>query len=122
MIVSYELTYFLASESTQICVTRVSILPLLFCNFDDQLSPNVHRFVICWDTPSDNGLWQSKGVRLLMLLVREMISLCSPFLYNIEICNSQIKRHSIKIDSHFCITMCLVAIGQLFNYPSYKIQ
>ena len=47
---------FQASESTPLHVTRVFFLPLLSRNFDDQLSSNVHRFVIlciCWDTPSE---------------------------------------------------------------------
>ena len=35
-----------ASESKQVCVTRVSFLPLLSRNFDDQPSSNFHRFVI----------------------------------------------------------------------------
>ena len=46
-----------ASECTQLCVMRVFFLSLLLCNFDDQLSPKLHRFVIlrtCWDTPSKN--------------------------------------------------------------------
>ena len=32
-------------------------LSFFSCAFDDQLSPNFHRFVIlclCWDTPSEN--------------------------------------------------------------------
>ena len=51
-----------ASDSTQLCVTRVFFLSLLSRNFDDQLSSNFHRFVvscICLDTPSEKtGLWQ----------------------------------------------------------------
>ncbi len=51
-----------ASESTQFYATSVCFLSLFSCNFDDQLSPNFHRFVIlciCWNTPSeDTGLWQ----------------------------------------------------------------
>ena len=35
-----------ASFSTQLRVTRVFFLSLLSRNFDDQLSSNVHRFVI----------------------------------------------------------------------------
>ena len=41
-----------ASESTQRNATWVVFLSLFSCKFDDQLSLNVHRFVIlciCWD-------------------------------------------------------------------------
>ena len=36
-----------ASESTQMCATRVFFLSLFSCNFDDQLSPNLH-IIICY--------------------------------------------------------------------------
>ena len=55
-----------ASEITRVCVTRVFFLTLLSRNFDDQLSSNLHRFVIlciCWNTPNEkNGLWQLPNV------------------------------------------------------------
>ncbi len=35
-----------ASESTQFYASRVFFLSLFSCNFNDQLSPNFHRFVI----------------------------------------------------------------------------
>ena len=48
-----------ASENTQICSIRVFRLSLFSCNIDDQLSQNVHRFVIyciCLDTPSEERI------------------------------------------------------------------
>ena len=52
-----------ASESTELCVTRVfSFIIISPTDFDDRLSSNFHRLVIlciCWDTPSERtGLWQ----------------------------------------------------------------
>ena len=51
-----------ASESTQISSIMMFFLSVFSCSFDDQLSKNVHRFVISctsWDTSSENtGLWQ----------------------------------------------------------------
>ena len=48
-------------KHTTLCDNGV-FLTLISRNFDDQLSSNVHRFVIlciCWDTPSEKtGLWQ----------------------------------------------------------------
>ena len=46
-----------ASESTQLRVTTVFFSSIISRNCDDQLRPNVQRFVIlciCWDIPSDN--------------------------------------------------------------------
>ena len=51
-----------SSKIKQLRVTRVFFLTLLSRNFDDPLSSNFHRFVvcICWDTPSEKtGLWQN---------------------------------------------------------------
>ena len=36
-----------SDESTELCVTRAFFLPLFPRNFDDQLSSNFPRFVIC---------------------------------------------------------------------------
>ena len=57
-------------KAHNLCAKGIFFLPLLFCNFDDQLSSNFHRFVIlciCWDTPSDNlTIWQfTTGVQCL---------------------------------------------------------
>ena len=69
-------------KAHNICATRVFLLSLFSYNFNDQLSPKFHRFVIvhiCWDTPSMRILvlastWRStwrwsltitKGVRCL---------------------------------------------------------
>ena len=53
-------------ESTQICTAWVFFLSSFSCNFNGQLNPNLHKFVmlcICWDTPSENtGLWQLPNV------------------------------------------------------------
>ena len=42
------------------------MFPSFSCNFNGQLSPNIHRLVIlciCWDIPSENtGLWQLQNV------------------------------------------------------------
>ena len=43
----------------QTCVTRVFFLPLFSHNFEDQLSPNLYRFVIlCIILSVNTGLWQ----------------------------------------------------------------
>ena len=52
--------FYYASESKQTCATRVFLFQYSLAIFDDQLSPNFHRFVIwcfitCWDIPS---LWK----------------------------------------------------------------
>ena len=53
-----------AFERTQICAARVFFLPLFSCYFNDRWSPT-DRFVIlciCWDTPSENSVWQLPNV------------------------------------------------------------
>ena len=56
-----DLSWGLEKHTT--CATKVFFLPLFSRNFDDQLSSNLHRFVILciirWDTPSEKtGLWK----------------------------------------------------------------
>ena len=50
-----------ASESTQLCMTKIFSFSKLSCSFDDQLSSNFHSFVIIciyWDTPGEKTcLW-----------------------------------------------------------------
>ena len=49
-------------HTTSWCDKGVFFLSIIFCNFDDRLSSNFHRFVIlceCWDTPTvKTSLWQ----------------------------------------------------------------
>ena len=65
-----------ASENTNLCNNGV-FLPLLSCNFEDQLSRNFHRFVISfirWDTPGENtGLWQLPNVSSAFNILQDKI-------------------------------------------------
>ena len=58
----YIWIWYKTSKGTQILCNNDAFLALFSCNFDDQMSQNVHRLVsicICWDTLSeDTGLWQ----------------------------------------------------------------
>ena len=60
---------------------KVLFLPLFSRNFNDQLSSNVHRFVIlciCWDTPSENtGLWQLPKVSSAFKIIFWVFFFCS---------------------------------------------
>ena len=76
--------FYYASESTQICATRVFLLSLFYCNFDDQLSPNcMNMFKINRVRIPVFDNYQKCPVPLTLGLTVEMLSMLWFFLCTI---------------------------------------